>query len=242
MTTAPSRSRFTDYVRYGTLAVMAGEFLTIEEAAATLGVSARHARRLADSGAITRIARGLVDHRSVDQYLSSQRQGRTRAWAEHTAWGAVAILASRDVDWLGTVQASRLRSTLRDIADVDEFLTRMRDRAQVRTYDAHRAALPRLRDRVVSANLRLLGITDTVDEGVDGYLAADDLDQVVRSLGLRANASGPVVLRTTSFDFHHVRDLVETTTAAALDAATSTDPRLRGVGRKTLADLLAAYR
>lgn len=242
MTTALGRSRFTDYVRYGTLSVMAGEFLTIEEAATTLGVSTRHARRLADSGAITRIARGLVDHGSVDHYLASQRQGRTRAWAEHTAWGAVAILAGRDVNWLGTTQTSRLRSTLHDITDVDDLLTRMRDRTQVRTYEAHRAALPHLRNRVVSANMRLLGITDAIDESVDGYLAADDLDQVVRTLGLRANASGPVVLRATGFDFNRVRDLVETTTAAALDAATSTDPRLRGIGRTTLADLLAAYR
>lgn len=221
---------------------MAGEFLTIEETANTLGVSTRHARRLADSGAITRIARGLVDRGSVDNYLASQRQGRTRAWAEHTAWGAVALLAGRDVDWLGTVQTSRLRSTLREITDVEDLLTRMRDRVHVHTYEAHRSALPRLRDRVASTNLRLLGITDAVDESVDGYLAADDLAQVVRTLGLRANASGSVVLRATGFDLDHVRDLVATTTAAALDAATSTDPRLRGVGRQTLADLLEAYR
>jgi len=221
---------------------MAGEFLTIEETASTLGVSTRHARRLAVSGAITRIARGLVDRESVDHYLSSQRQGRTRAWAEHTAWGAVAILAGRDVDWLGTVQASRLRSTLRDLTNVDDLLTRMRDRVQVKTYEGHRAALPRLRDLVISTNLRLLGVTDAIDESVDGYLAADDLDQVVRDLGLRANASGSIVLRTTSFDFDQVRNLVSTTTAAALDAATSTNPRLRDVGRQTLTDLLAAYR
>lgn len=221
---------------------MTGEFLTFGETATTLGVSTRHARRLADSGAITRIARGLVDRRSVDRYLQSQRQGRTRAWAAHTAWGAVALLAGRDVDWLGAVQASRLRSALREITDVDDLLTRMRDRIHVHTYEAHRAALPRLRDQVASTNLRLLGITDAIDESVDGYLATDDLDRVVRSLGLRTNASGSVALRTTGFDFDHVQDLVATTTAAALDAATSADPQLRGVGRQTLADLLEAYR
>lgn len=46
---------------------MAGEFLTIAEAANTLGVSPRHVRRLTDSGALTRIARGLVDRRSIDR-------------------------------------------------------------------------------------------------------------------------------------------------------------------------------
>lgn len=74
------------------------------------------------------------------------------------------------------------------------------------------------------------------------HVYAGDLDALVRALGLRADASGTVVLRTTSFDFHRIRDLVATTTAAALDAATSTDPRLRGIGHRTLSDLLEGYR
>lgn len=222
---------------------MAGqEFLTIEETANTLRVSTRHARRLADSGAVTRIARGLIDRGSVDRYLQSQRQGRTRAWAEHTAWGAVALLAGRDADWLGATQASRLRSTLREISGADELITRMRDRTRVHTFEAHRAALPRLRRLIATANLGLLGISDTVDDSADGYLAEADLDTVVRTLGLRADASGTVVLRTTGFDFDRVRDLVTTTTVAALHAATSTDPRLRGVGHRALGELLEAYR
>ena len=60
---------FTDYVRDGTLTVMVGqEVLTIEETANALGVSTRHARRLADSGALSRVARGLIDRTSVDRY------------------------------------------------------------------------------------------------------------------------------------------------------------------------------
>lgn len=221
---------------------MAGEFLTIQETANTLGVSMRHARRLADSGAVTRIARGLVDRGSVDRYLASRRQGRTRAWADHTAWGAVALLSGQDAEWLGSVQASRLRLALRGITEVDDLLTRIRDRAQVHTYLAHRAALPRLREQIASTNLRLLGITDAVGGSVDGYLADADLDTAVRTLGLRADAGGSVVLRTTEFDFDRVRALAATSTVAALDAATSTDPRLRGIGRRVLGELLEAYR
>lgn len=221
---------------------MAGEFLTIEETANTLGVSTRHARRLADYGAVTRVARGLVDRRSVDRYLQSRRQGRTRAWAEHTTWGAVALLSGHDADWLGTTQASRLRSTLRTITEVDDLLTRMRDRTQVHTYIAHRAALPRLREQIASTNLRLLGITDAVGESVDGYLADADLSRLVGTLGLRTAAGGSVVLRTTGFDFDRVRVLVAAPTVAALDAATSTDPRLREGGRRVLGELLEAYR
>lgn len=167
---------------------MAGEFLTTQEAASALGVSARHARRLADSGALEWVARGLVDRRSVDRYLSSQRQGRTRAWAEHTAWGAVAILSGRDADWLGGTQGSRLRSTLRTISEADDLLSRMRDRAKVHTFHAHRAALPRLRELISTTSLRMLGITDAVGDQVDGYLPEADLDQLAHSLGLRADS------------------------------------------------------
>lgn len=233
---------FTDYVRYRTLSVVAGgDFLTIEETARTLGVSTRHARRLADSGVVSKIARGLVDRGSVERYLQSQRQGRTRAWAEHTAWGAAAILAGRDADWLGATQGARLRQTLRELTDVDELLTRMRDRAQVRSFEAHRAALPRLRKLIATSNLGRLGIADTVDGRLDGYLAASDLDNVVRTLGLRADGGGAVTLRMTGFDSDRVRELVDTSVLAALDAATSSDPRLRGVGKRVLGELLEAF-
>jgi len=221
---------------------MASDFLTIGETASTLGVSTRHANRLASSGDITLVARGLVDQGSVDRYLRSQRQGRTRAWAAHTAWGAVAILSGQDADWLGAAQASRLRATLRDITEVDDLLTRMRDRTRVHFFSAHRAALSRLRDQLTSTDLRLLGITDATGESVDGYLAESNLDAVVRDLGLKADANGDVVLRTTSFDFERARELISTSTVAALDAATSVDPRLAGVGRRTLTDLLEAYK
>ena len=237
---------FTDYVRYGTLTVMAGqEFLTIEETANALGVSTRHARRLADSGALSRVARGLIDRTSVDRYRQSQRQGRTRSWAEHTTWGAIALLTGQDAVWLGAPQTSRLRNNLREIAaaqGVDDLVTRMRDRAQVHTFEAHRAALPRLRDHVATTNMRALGITDAVGESIDGYVAVHDLDALARTLGLRADASGPVTLRVTGFNFDRVRALVGTSVVAALDAATSTDPRLRGVGRRTLGELLESYR
>lgn len=233
----------TDYVSFATLSVMASgtEFLSIEEAARTLGVSVRHAQRLADAGAIAKVARGLVDHDSVDQYLRSQRLGRTRAWSEHTAWGAIALLAGRDADWLGGTQRSRLRGALREIADADELASRMRDRAQIRRFVAHRAALPRLRDRLVTADLTRLGLVAVNDGNVDGYLASDDLVNVVDNLELREDAAGDVVLRVTGFDFNQVAGLVTTSVVAALDAATSTDPRMRGVGQRALADLLRTF-
>ncbi len=221
---------------------MAGEFLTFDETASALGVSIRHARRLADSGAVNRIARGLVDRHSVDRYLYSQRQGRTRSWAEHTAWGVVAFLSGRDAGWLGATQASRLRATLRELDDADGLLTRMRDRTRVHTYVAHPAANSRLRELIVPSNYALVGIADAPAAHVDGYLPEADLDTVVHDYALRSDASGTVVLRTTGFDFDQVRALVATPTVAALDAATSTDPRVRGVGRRALVEQLKSFR
>lgn len=222
--------------------MMAGDFLTVEDVARTLGVSSRHARRLADSGAVVKVARGLIDRVSVESYLQSRRQGRTRAWAEHTAWGAVALLAGREPNWLGASQASRLRQTLREMSNLDDLLTRMRDRAEVRTFEAHRAALPRLRSLVESSSTRTLGVTDSTDGSIDGYLRAGELDDVVHSLALRADPRGTVTLRVTGFDFDHVRELVGTSTVASIDASTSTDPRLRGSGRRLLESILGDFR
>lgn len=215
--------------------------LTIKETAHTLGVSTRHARRLADSGAVSRVARGVVARDSVDRYINSQHQGRTRAWAEHTAWAAVAILTGRNPAWLGATQSSRLRKTLREITEANDLLARMRDRAQTRCFEGHRAALPRLREAVVLSDIGTLGVAAATADDIDGYLAASELDQVVHSFGLRESVTGRVTLRVTGFDFDRVRELVGTSAVAALDAATSADPRLRGVGHRTLDDLLNAY-
>lgn len=218
------------------------DFLTIEGAAHALGVSTRHARRLADDGSITKFARGLVDRSSVDRYLMSQRQGRTRAWAQHTAWGAIALLAGEDTTWLGETQRSRLRGALRGLDDASELLTRCRDRARVETFAAHRAALPRLRDTLAVTNLAQLGLVGGADDHLDGYIAADELNDTVRSLGLQTDSDGTVVLRVTAFDFETVRQLAATKVVAALDAATSLDPRVRGVGRRALEEIVGSYR
>lgn len=220
---------------------MTPDFLTLDEAAAALHVSGRHARRLADSGAITKVARGLIDRNSVDRYLASHQQGRTRAWAEHTAWAAIALLARSDAEWLGGTQASRLRGTLRRLDDPSELLARLRDRASVEYYAAHRAALPRLRAIVAQTDMPRLGLVDLTDDAVDGYIDSAALADAVRTLGLR-RGNGNVTLRVTGFDFARVRELVTgSNVVAALDATSSTDPRTRGVGQRALTEVLAAY-
>ncbi|MEU1427468.1 hypothetical protein ABZ412_10375 [Nocardia sp. NPDC005746] len=218
-------------------------FISLDETAAALEVSTRHVRRLVNSGSLTQVTRGVLERDSVDRYLMSQRQGRTRSWAEHTAWGAIAILSDGEADWLGPTQTSRVRRTLRDLVDPSELISRVRDRAHVRTFAAHRAAIPRLRAIVLHPNMNALGIVDSGEGRIDGYIAAQELDGAIRTLGLRAESSGDITLRVTEFDFDQVGKLVSTSAVvAALDAATALDPRIRGVGQRALAGTLEAYR
>ncbi|NDL58327.1 helix-turn-helix domain-containing protein [Phytoactinopolyspora mesophila] len=222
-----------------------GEFVSTEEAARILGVTVQHVRRLVDSGELTRIARGLIDRSSVERYLTERQGGRTRAWAEHTAWGAIALLSGNTPAWLGPVQASRLRSALRDITDPADILARTRDRAKVHTFTAHPAAVTRLMDSMAVTDHAALGLAIGPGEpgAAEGYLAADTLDATVRSLGLRNDPDGDVVIRSTGFDFDVVTDLASrSVTLAALDAAASLDPRVRGVGQRALAEILEGYR
>jgi hypothetical protein len=202
----------------------------------------QHVRRLADAGQLTKVARGLIDRQSLDRYQLEHRRTRTRAWAEHTAWGAIAPLSGYHADWLGPTQAWRVRHTLQELDDPAEFIVRTRERARVHTYSAHSAALPRLRKKLVVADLAKLGIVGASGESrIDGYLVAEDLDSTVRSLGLLIDAGGNVTLRATGFHFEIVRALVTSSSVvAALDAATSIDPRIRGVGERALTEALGA--
>lgn len=218
-------------------------FVSTVEAARALGVTVQHVRRLADSGELTRVARGLIDRDSLERYLAERQGGRTRVWAEHTAWGAIAMLSGMYADWLGPTQASRVRAWLREIPDPADLVAQTRDRAGVHIYTGHPSALRRLLDELVTTDASGLGLVDSRPDSVDGYLPADRLGSTVRFFGLRADPAGNVTIRATHFDIDVVRDLtIQGVVLAALDAATSRDPRERGVGERALAHALDRFR
>jgi excisionase family DNA binding protein len=234
-----------------------GDFATTEEAASILGVTVQHVRRLVDSGDLSRVARGLVDRASLDRYQAASKGHRTRVWAEHTAWGAIALLSGVHPSWLGSAQLSRLRGVLKSEIRVVGLVARTRDRAVVRTYQAHQAAVARLEHELVIVDYERLGLVGEVlysglrqmgplpgDHRVDGYLTADRLNSAAQLLGLKEHANGNVTVRATDFDINIVRALASTEmpVLAALDAATSLDPRAQGVGLRTLDTALQAYR
>lgn len=221
----------------------AGDFLTTNEAARRLGVSERRVQQMLESGDLVRIARGIVDRQSVERHRSEGHGGRTRVWAEHTAWAAIAMLSgARRVEWLGEVQTSRLRTALRATTDVGDLVARLRGRASTRAYAGHRSVAARLRGEVASSNAALVGLTAD-DAGVDGYMSGDTVDAVVRRYGLQEDPAGQYILRSTDFDLGVVTDLAATSRVlAALDAASSLDPRASGVGARVLGEVLEGFR
>lgn len=213
------------------------ESVSTVEAARVLGVMVQHVRRLVDSGNLIRIARGLIDRDSLDRYLAERHGGRTRVWAQPTAWGAIAVLSGMHADWLGSPQASRVRAWLRAVTDPVDLVVQTRDRARVYTFLGHPAGLQRLADDLVSTDARVLGLVETRPDSVDGYLAEDRLGGITSFYGLAATPSGNVTIRATSFDLDDIRDIaIRSDVLAALDAAISTDPRARGIGERALAD------
>lgn len=219
-----------------------GDFLTTQEVSGLLGVEARQVRGLAEAGSITRVARGIFDRTSVERYRAERGSGRTRTWAEHTAWGAVALLSGAATLDLGDVQTYRLRAALRDITDPTELALRLRDRASVTTWSGHRSVIERVRAELVVPGRQRLGLVED-DTIVDGYIPADRIADLVRRCRLVEDATGSITLRSTSMDIDFIKSLAALNrTLAAVDAATSLDPRERGVGVQVLLGRLELFR
>ena len=218
------------------------ELLTVQEVSELLGVEARQVRLIAERGEITRVARGIFDRTSVERYRAERGSGRTRTWAEHTAWGAIALLSNATALPLGGTQTHRLRATLTGITDPSELALRLRDRAVVTTWSGHRSATDRVRQEIVVPGRRRLGLVDS-DDVVDGYLGAEQLTNMVQRFRLRRDPAGSITLRCTSMEIGFVADLARfNRTLAAADAATSLDPRERGVGEQHLSQRLELFR
>lgn len=207
-----------------------------------LGVEARQVRVLAEAGSIARVARGIFDRTSVERYLAERGSGRTRTWAEHTAWGAIAELSNAAPLGLGDTQRYRLRATLLKITDPTELTVRLRDRATITTWSGHRSVIERVRKELVIPGRQRLGLAED-DAIVDGYLPTDRTPELVRRCRLVEDPGGSITLRSTSMDISFVGYLAAfNRTLAAVDAATALDPRERGVGERHLISRLDLFR
>lgn len=212
------------------------------EAAVRLGVSTRQIQHLVASGDLSQVARGFVDAASVDRLLALRQGTRRRVWSEATAWGAIALLSGMEGTWVGASQRSRLRKRLREMT-VEELVAQCRNRAVSRRYAGHPSAVARVRAATVSTHLaaRRLGLADS--NAVDAYVAAEDLDEVVRAHALVLDSAGSFTLRATTMDMDVVGGLVaDVDVVAALDLAESLDTRERSAGMNALQGALESFR
>lgn len=223
---------------------LSGEFIGVSEVARLLGVSQRRVQQMATSGDLTFTARGLVDRTSLDHHLATRQGTRSRAWSTETAWAAVALLCGVEVDWLGTVQRSRLRSSLR-ATDAQDLVSRVRNRARIHRYAGHGSTAARLRKEIVVVHLASeLGIAG--DDGqFDGYVATDSLADLVMRHALIEDTRGQYALRATDFDLDDIAAIShagEVPVLAVLDSAESLDPRERGLALEALDQAMARFR
>lgn len=210
------------------------DLVGVGEAAKRLGVTTRQVQHLAARGELHLVARGLIDRTSIDRHLATRQGSRRRAWSELTAWGAVAILSDQETPWLGRTQRSRLKGYLRHLT-ATEMVGRARNRAQVHRYEGHSKAADQLRHDIVdtSGAAQELGLAGT--DRVDGYVAAQDLREIVTRHALAESPDGQYTLRATTMDLDAVRTLADSShVLAALDLAESLDVRERRAGLDAL--------
>lgn len=210
-----------------------------------LGVEERQVRALAERAQIIRLARGVYDRVSVERHRAIRGTGRTRTWDEVTAWGVISMLAGvtapRD---LGDTQIYRLRAAVHAITDPADLAIRLRERAVVMPCSGHRSVLDRLRKDpdLVRPGRKRIGLVED-SSIVDGYVHEDRFRDLVDRHHLDEDRPGAITLRVTTMDFKHVSTVNEMRrTLAAVDAATSLDPRERGAGEAILERALELFR
>lgn len=220
------------------------ELIAVSAAARLLGVSERRVRQMAGSGDLILPARGLVDRASLQRHLATRQGAHTRAWSAETAWAGVALLCGLEVDWLGTGQRSRLRTSLR-ATTAQALVSRARNRASVHRYAGHSSTGARLRTEiVVVGRVGQLGLVGEAGQ-LDGYVATDSVASLVTRHTLTEDTHGHFVLRATDFDLGRITAIAHAghiPVLAALDSAESLDARERGVALDALAQALARFR
>lgn len=220
------------------------ELIGVRAAARLLGVSERRVRQMAGSGELTLAARGLVDRASLQRHLATRQGAHTRAWSAETAWAGVALLCGLEVDWLGSGQRSRLRTSLR-ATTAQALVSRARNRASVHRYAGHHSTGARLRTEiVVVGRVGQLGLVGEAEQ-LDGYVATASLAALVTRHALTEDARGHFALRATDFDLGRITAIAAAghiPVLAALDSAESLDARERGAALDALAQALAQFR
>ena len=215
---------------------MGSDVPSVIETAALLGVSDRQVRHLVARGELASAGRGQVEQISLDAYVARRGEVQRRVWEPRTAWAALELLTGGSARWLGSSQRSRLRHELAGI-DAERVMSKLRNRAEVRTYWVDVERLPAVAEQMAVAR--------SGDTGLDGYLDERTLyglisaQQMVRSE--HGNLTARLLPAEVGQDFAAML-IADGDIVAAVDLVTSTHPDEREIGLRLLTEALERLR
>jgi excisionase family DNA binding protein len=222
--------------------------VSVEEAAARLGVSADAVRKRIAAGSLSAQRRGRewwLDARLIER-LAGQRVGRGRPLSPNLAW-AVLLLASGEEDAAArAVQNPRYWSRVHawlGSHPLAEHSSRLRARAEAEEFDAHPSELPHILERpdVLETGISAGDVVGLIGGGsaVEVYAPASRRDTLIDEHVLEPSP-GPVRIRWVRDEIWPLldrdRDGRAPRAAVLIDLLEHDDPRARREAARALGD------
>ncbi len=221
-------------------------YMTTSQAAEATGLTAHRIGCLARAGEIDAAKSGntlLVDAASLQSYAKAN-QGRGRPMDARTAYGALWALSGIEAGWLTYAQARRLNARLRS-ASAEALSWQLRKRAQLQRYRASESFLDDVAESLAlsGASSGLLGSFGLLQAPgkVEGYIADDQIDNLVASCFLQKDPQGNVTIHAAPW-LPEGLGAEMPVAAVAADLAQSLDTRERKAGLDMMRRLLDDYR
>lgn len=221
---------------------MVGEFLSVSEAGAQLGVNDSRVRALLASGQLAGEKLGgrwVVSRESVQSRLRLPK-GHGRQLRPANAWSALSLASGLDAQFGERRDRQRILRLLDD-RGIEGLLPRLRDRAAAQRFYCHPGALARLAGSDLlylsgasAAGTHGLGLV--AGEEVDAYVPHDVARTVAEKFGLEPRDPGAnVVLRILPHEVGApASGSVAPLAAVAVDLAEQSEARAARVGHEVL--------
>ena len=165
---------------------------SVSSAATELDVSPRRVRQMLSSGALVGQRVGgvwVVDEHAVRMAAGARRPAH-RPWSAASAWAVLALACGEEPDGSAT---ARRRALERYARGLPELLDQLRERAELRRFYAHPAAVPRIADR---PGVVRTGASAAPEHGLglagagplDAYLRAAELERLLEEVPMEERA------------------------------------------------------
>jgi excisionase family DNA binding protein len=225
------------------------DIVSVSEAARRLGVTSRRVQTLAASGRLSarRVGRELLIDTASLALLMARPARPGRPFSARSAWALLHLAMGRDPGPRSRAERIRARQRLQAI----DRLTpgQLSSRAELHRLAAHSGLLGRIASdtRLVLGGASAAGHhgADLVAVGqVEGYVRADDLDDVIRDYALRPASFGEanVILRVPAPDWPFAAGTrVADAAVVGADLVDHGDERSVRAGRSLLESARAAH-